>query len=763
MKWRLSQFTGQLFVLPIVVSFVLFTEFRISKADDWPQWRGPMRDGVYRETEILTKIPSDGLRVRWRTRIHQGYSGPSVAGGKVFVSDRRINPDREGIICINEQDGTILWQHEYPCEYGDMEYGNGPRTTPTIFDGKVYTLGTKAHLYCYAASTGNVIWNRDLKADYHAREPRYGVSAAPIIEEDFLIVLVGGEDGSSIVAFDRLTGEERWRSLDDRQAYSAPIVVDHDGTRQLIVWSAEHVSSLDPATGKVHWQVPFKVTFDDAQVVASAVLRDKQLLCMGAWGRGSMMLSLDPKTLSATQKWRTGKTPTTTFATPWFPAGKHFYSSIGGGGIGCYLVENGDEVWSTLEMTGERNGTAHITPIGEGDQKGKGGRAFLFNQKGQLILAQLTPEGHREIGRCLLVEASAGYRPQGPIAWSHPAYANRSVFARNDRELVCASLAESDYSEAQTLQRKSTSIEPVRTLKNLSGRSSALGIALSPDGILTAAGTWIGEIKLVNNNNNKELPAPKKHRYSATKVAFSPDGAYLVSVGGNEFQKNAEIVIWDIAKGKELARIAGHEDKIYSAAYSPDGKRIATASADHTVRLWNFGATLQEVAVLEGHRDAVLSLAFSPDSKTFVSAGWDGKVRLWNAVDGSELGEFSGHSEEILCVAVSPDGKHIATGSTDWMIKVWDFPDRKERATLSGHRGAVYDVVFSPDGKTLASGSGDETIRLWNIENLDAIDTREVVIRGHNSGITDLEFSPDGKELLSAGRDDPVRVWRVVE
>jgi len=736
-----------------VLSFLLSPIVLISAhADDWPQWRGPQRDGVWRESGLLTDIPDDGLKIRWRTKIHQGYSGPAVADGRVFVTDRRVAPDREGIICIDDSNGNILWQHDYPCEYTDMEYGNGPRTTPTIHEGKVYTLGTKGNLYCYEASGGTVLWQKDLVADYGAREPRYGVSAAPIIENDLLIVLVGAEEDASIVAFDRSSGEERWRSLGDRPGYSAPIVIEHGGVRQLIMWTAEHICSLDPATGKVYWQQPFKATFDDAQIVASPVLRDDQLLCMGAWFRGSAMISLDPEKPTATLKWRTRKAPTTTFGTPWFPRGKHVYASLGGGGFGCFLAENGDEVWSTFDYTGERNGTAHITPLGEGASDGSGGRALLFNQKGQLILVKLSPEGHQEIGRCLLVEATAGYRPQGPIAWSHPAYANRSVYARNDRELVCASLAAADnVVDPNSAPPQTTSS---RTLKGLEGRKAALGVAISPDGKTTAAGTWIGEIKLIDNASGSELPVPKKHRYTIAAVAFSPDGTKLVSVGGNEFQKNAGIVLWDIAAGKELARIPGHENKIYAVAFSPDGETIATGSADHQVKLWN-ARTLKEITTLNGHRDAVLSLAFSPDGQSLVSVDWVGMVRIWNPADGNEVASFQGHDEEILSVAFSPDGKTLATGSTDWTVKLWDFAERNPRAVLEGHRGAVYSVKFSPDGKTLASGSGDQTIKLWDL----GTETERRILRGHDSGITDLAFSPDGTELTSAGRDDAVRVW----
>lgn len=729
-----------------------------AQAGDWSQWRGSDRDGVFHAGGLIDSIPENGLKVLWRSRVGQSYSGPAVAEGKVFVTGRLKDPDREQVLCLDEIDGKQLWEHNYPCEYADMEYGNGPRTTPTVHEGKVYTLGTKGHLFCFDSVSGEVLWKKDLKSEYGAREPRYGISAAPIVEKDLLIVCVGGEPDAFVVAFDRNTGEERWRSLPDRPAYCAPEIIDHGGTRQLIVWSAENVSSLNPENGNVYWQVPFEVSFDDAQIVASPVLRKDHLLCLAGWGRGSLMLKLNPETPGASIAWRTKRDPTTTFSTPWFPGEDYFYATLMGGKLACLDARNGDEIWSTHEPTGERAGSAHITPVERGD--GSSGGAFLFNQKGQLILADLTPEGYSERGRCLLVEATAGDRAQGPVTWAHPAYANRKIYARNDREIICASLAASDYEDAPVILTEGPEAE---ILKGLRGRSACAGLRFSPDGKLLAAVTWGGEVKILNRADNSVLPGPKKHRWAAVSVDFSPDGKWLLSGGGTEFQSSgdekrqlAEFVLWDLATGTEKARLQGHENKIYVVRFSPDGKRFVTGSADRTIRLWDT-VSVKELAVLKGHKDAVSSLAFSPDEKFLVSAGWDGEIRIWDAANGQEKGLLAQQDEEILSLAVSPDGKRIATGSSDWKIRVWDWEDRSEALVIEGHRGAIYSVAFSPDGTVLGSGSGDQTIKLWRLENGEEIST----FRGHQSGITSIAFSPDGKNLASAGHDDSARIWKL--
>ena len=161
-----------------------------------------------------------------------------------------------------------------------------------VHEGKVYTLGTQGHLVCLDAASGEVVWKKDLVKEYKARIPRYGASAAPMVEGELLIVCTGGQPDATVVAFDRNTGVERWKALPDRPAYSAPIVVTAGGCRQAIVWTADHVNALQPATGKILWQVPYKTTFDEAQVVASPVLHKDRLLCLTAWNRGSFLLKL---------------------------------------------------------------------------------------------------------------------------------------------------------------------------------------------------------------------------------------------------------------------------------------------------------------------------------------------------------------------------------------------------------------------------------------------------------------------------------------
>jgi outer membrane protein assembly factor BamB len=717
-------------------------------ADEWPQWRGPSRDGAWREAGILQRIPDSGLEVRWRAKIGAGSSGPVVAQGRVFVTDHQFNPEVERVLCFDEATGKSLWIHSYPTDYKDMEYGNGPRASPTVHDGKVYTLGTQGHLFCLDAASGEVVWQKKLAEDFHGQIPRYGASAAPLAVGDLLIVCAGGQPDASVVALDHKTGNQRWRALSDRPAYSAPIVINAGGAEQVVVWTADSITGFEPATGKVFWQVPWKAEFDPAQMVASPVWHKDMLLCLGAWGRGSRMLKLDSARPSASVLWETHAKPTTTISTPIFQNDDYFYAILGNGSLACLEAATGKEVWTSREPTSGSYGNAHLTPNGD--------CVFLFNHVGHLILARLTPKGYEELGRTLLVEPTAGYRAQGPITWAHPAYANKCVFARNDRELVCASLAADHGLET-------VSPQPAVKVQVLSefDKNAALGLAFSPNGTALAFATWQGLVKVLDLNTGKELPAPKPLNDWACSVAFSPDGTLLVSAGGSEFKPErnggkttGQITLWDIAAGKELGEFVGHTNKVFSAVFSPDGKTLATGGADQTVRLWDV-TTRQQRAVLEGHADAIWCVAFSPDGKTVASASADRTVKLWEANTGKERGTLKGHEDEVRAVAFSPDGKTLATGSADWTVRLWDLNTQKERAVLNKHRGGVQSIAFTSDGSTLASGSSDETVKLWNVMNC----TERTTLRGHRSGISAIAFSPNNRTLASAGMDDAVRLW----
>ena len=430
-------------------------------AEDWPQWLGPQRDGVWRETGLVEKFPADGPPVRWRVNIGGGYAGPAVAQSRVYVADRQVAqgaanpknafdrgqiPGAERVLCLNEADGKILWQHEYDCPYA-MSYPAGPRTTPLVSGGKVYTLGAEGHLFCFDAAKGTVLWSRDFKKDFNVPTPLWGFAGHPLVDGQKLICLVGGP-GTVAVAFDKDTGKELWRALSAKEpGYCPPMIYEAGGKRQLIVWHPESINSLDPDTGKVYWSEPF--TSRSGLTISTPRKLGDQLFITSFY-TGSILLRLDADKPGATKVWQSKKVSErdteelhSIMSTPFFEEG-HIYGVCSYGQLRCLKADTGERLWETLAATTPNNKEtrwANAFLVKHAD------RFFLFNEKGDLIIARLTPKGYEEISRAHLLDPT-NHDPGRDVVWSHPAFANRSVYARNDKEIICVSLSATDHKSA---------------------------------------------------------------------------------------------------------------------------------------------------------------------------------------------------------------------------------------------------------------------------------------------------------------------------
>ena len=431
-----------------MVLLLLCAAASLLQGEDWPEWRGAGREGIWNENGILDRFPAGGLNVRWRVPIGGGFSGPAVSGGRVFVLDFQPKQATRGIeraLALDEKSGKLLWTRQWEADYIGLQgsYAIGPRATPTVDGDRVYVLGAKGALLCLDVRTGEVIWKTDFVADYKTHVPTWGIAAAPVVDGNRLIALVGGEGGALLVAFDKHTGKELWRALDVRAepGYSPPILTDAGGRRQLIHWQPEAVVSLDPASGKVFWQQPARVSMGLA--VATPV-RGGPLLLVSSFYTGSTMLELDGGRPAARTLWR-GKSESeiqtdglhALITTPVID-GEHIYGICSYGHLRCLNARTGERVWESLAVTGERARWACGFLVRHQD------RYFINNDRGELIIAKLSPQGYREISRTRLIEptttAGIGRRAAGAVNWSHPAYANRHIVARNDREILRASL-----------------------------------------------------------------------------------------------------------------------------------------------------------------------------------------------------------------------------------------------------------------------------------------------------------------------------------
>jgi len=404
---------------------------------EWPQWRGPTRDGVWTEQAARTSLP-DALPAKWRTKISSGYSGPTIAGGRVYVMDRLDEPNEtERVHCFAWETGKPIWSHEYPCAYVGVSYKAGPRCSVQIVDGLAYSLGTMGHLFCFDAATGDIRWQKDLDSEYEIDMPIWGISAAPAIEGDQLIVPVSGKD-AYLVAFDRKTGEEQWRAFSDRGNYSAPIVIDQAGKRVLVCWSGDRVLGVDPDNGALHWQYPLKAKNMPLACAAPILHQDK--LFLTAFYDGCALLEVDPDKFAVRELWRRrGRNERRTdglhsiISTP-IAIGDHVYGVDSYGELRCLALKDGARVWEDrTAVPRARWATIHFVKNGD--------RVWMFNDRGELLIARLTPDGFDELDRAKLLKPTRGQlnRRDG-VCWSHPGFAYGHVFVRNDEELLCADL-----------------------------------------------------------------------------------------------------------------------------------------------------------------------------------------------------------------------------------------------------------------------------------------------------------------------------------
>jgi outer membrane protein assembly factor BamB len=423
------------------------------RADDWPQWLGVKRDSVWRETGILEKFPEQGPPVLWRQPVAGGYAGPAVAEGKVFVADfltdvdtrlasvpdkRPVIEGQERIHCFDAKSGELLWTHSDPCTYS-ISYPAGPRCTPTVHQGKVYALGAEGNLFCLDAAKGDVVWSKVFKRDFSSKTPLWGFCGHPLVEGKNLICVVSGKDGL-VYAFDKDTGRESWHALSAGEpGYSPPTVIEAGGARQLLIWHPKSLNSLNPETGNLYWTFPFETNF------TMSIMTPRQsgdMLFVGGIMGKSTLLKLAADRPAVTEVWRgspkTGASPVN--STPFLENGIMYAVDQPGQLLGVRL-DTGERVWQSYRpVTGEEesrpvdSGTAFLVK--------NGNRFFLTCETGHLVIARLSSRGYDEVSRWKMLEptGAATRRPE-PVLWSHPAFANKCIYARNDKELICVNLA----------------------------------------------------------------------------------------------------------------------------------------------------------------------------------------------------------------------------------------------------------------------------------------------------------------------------------
>lgn len=424
---------------------LLATSSLSGQSTDWNQWQGPNRDGNWTEKGTLKKFPESGAKFLWKTAVANGYSGPAVAEGKVFVmdflakaGDMTPNPGKksevtgvERLLCLDAKNGKELWKFQYDCNY-KLSYPNGPRATPTVDGKKVYTLGAEGNLNCVSTQNGKVIWSKDLKKEYNIPlAPHWGFSAHPLVFGDMLYCIVGTKD-NVVVAFDKLTGKEIWKGLSAKvQGYCPPTIIEAGGKTQLLIWHSDSLNSMNPKTGDLYWTVPLRPAYEMSII---APIKHKNYLYATALQGTSVLLELEQTKPAVKEVWR-GKGIHPDHNPPLI-VDDHIYGVDEKGQFRCFDLLTGERKWETFATAtkGRPNNSTTGFLVKNNDH------FYIATEQGELIIAELSADGFKELDRCKMLEPTSRTSNR-KVVWSHPAFAQKSVFARNDKEIVCISLA----------------------------------------------------------------------------------------------------------------------------------------------------------------------------------------------------------------------------------------------------------------------------------------------------------------------------------
>jgi outer membrane protein assembly factor BamB len=380
----------------------------------WTDFRGPARDGHYRELPIRTDWPPAGPAPLWKQPVGGGYASFVIAGGHAFTIEQR--GPQEVVAAYDVPTGRELWTNAWAGVFRESMGGDGPRATPTWHDGKVYALGGSGELRCLDAATGAVIWRTNMLTDAGASNLQWGMAAAPLIVDNTVVVLPGGGSGNSVVAYDRTTGARAWSALDDAPSYSSPMLVTLGGVRQMLVFSASRLMGLTPERGEVLWEFPWTTQYG-VNASQPLLLGDDRVFVSTGYGSGAAAIELTQSggRFSVRELWRTNRMKNQ-FTSSLFHDG--FIYGLDESILACLDAATGELKWK-----GGRYGYGQVMLAD--------GHLIVLTESGELALVRATPERHVEVARFPVLEGKT---------WNHPAMSGGYLLVRNINEMAAFDL-----------------------------------------------------------------------------------------------------------------------------------------------------------------------------------------------------------------------------------------------------------------------------------------------------------------------------------
>lgn len=380
----------------------------------WTDFRGPNRDGHYTEQPVLTDWPADGPKVLWRHPIGGGYASFVIAKGLAFTIEQRR--EEEAVTAYDMQTGLEVWAFTYPARFQESMGGEGPRATPTWHEDKLYALGAEGDLHCLDAATGKLIWKHNILTDAKAPNLMYAMAAAPLVVDDKVIMLPGGSNGHSVIAYDKDSGQIRWHAQDDKAAYTSPMLVEFAGQRQLLIVSATRVMGLTVEEGKLLWSFPWQVSYENS-IAQPVLLGNDRFMLSAGYSTGSIAIEVKKSgdTFSTQELWRSKMLK------------NKFTSSVYYDG---YVYGLDEDILTCIDAaTGRRMWKDGRYEYGQ--VLLASGHLIVMAGLGDLALVKATPEKWTEVARVPLLNGKT---------WNHPAISEGKLLVRNAVEMVCVDL-----------------------------------------------------------------------------------------------------------------------------------------------------------------------------------------------------------------------------------------------------------------------------------------------------------------------------------
>ncbi|MGH9673860.1 MAG: PQQ-binding-like beta-propeller repeat protein [Bryobacteraceae bacterium] len=377
----------------------------------WTDFRGPGRKGHYEEMAILTRWPSQGLPLLWRQPAGEGYASFVVAGGLAYTIEQRRG--REVVAAYDVKSGREAWTDGWEAKFSESMGGDGPRTTPVWHDGRIYALGAEGEFRCLDAPTGKVHWRRNILTENGAANIQWGVSSSPLVVDDKVVVMPGGPNGKSVIAYHRLTGEPVWSALDDKAAYTSPMVVTLGGRRQLLLVSAKRAMGLTVEKGELLWEYPW-VTEYDVTASQPIVAGPNRFFISAGYDHGAALVEITPEgnRFAARTVWSNNRMKNRFNSAVLYDG--HVYG-LDEGILACMNLETGDLKWK-----GGRYGYGQLLLASD--------HLVVLSETGDAVLVRPTPEKHDELARFSALDGRT---------WNHPAIDGGKLLVRNAAEMAC--------------------------------------------------------------------------------------------------------------------------------------------------------------------------------------------------------------------------------------------------------------------------------------------------------------------------------------